>query len=463
MKDNNMPTGDLKVPDRLPSWETLAGLVAQADAARVEEYLEDLSPAETARAISRLDDETRTGLLTLLSAEDAAEVLRDLPEQQAADLIGDLTPSAAAAIVDQLPADEQADLLAEVEDVEAEAILGAMPSEEAEQARALLQFPRDSAGGLMTTEFLSYRETMTIGQVLADMEMHSEKYSDYEVQYSYITDVSGGLQGVLRMRDLLLSRRDQQVTAVMISDPVRARVDTALSRLGQMFDEHSFMGIPVVDTSDRLVGVVQRAWVVEERQRQTKNSFLKISGIVGGEEFRSMPLLNRSFRRLSWLVPNIALNIFAASVIAVYQDTLQAVIALAVFLPIISDMSGCSGNQAVAVSMRELTLGLIKPGEFARVFLKESGVGLINGILLGVLLGTVAILWKENIYLGLVVGIAIAANTLLSVLLGGSVPLVLRKLRIDPALASAPILTTVTDMCGFFLVLSLASSVLHLL
>ncbi|MDH3253329.1 MAG: magnesium transporter, partial [Ignavibacteria bacterium] len=195
-----MQTDDTKTPEYIPSWEVLADLVERADAARVEEYLEHLSPAETARAISRLDDETRTRLLTLLSAEDAAEVLRDLPEQQAADLIGDLAPSAAAAIVDQLPADEQADLLGEVEDTEAEAILEAMPSEEAEQARALLLFPRDSAGGLMTTEFLAYRETMTIGQVLADMEMNSETYSDYEIQYSYITDANGSLQGVLRMR-----------------------------------------------------------------------------------------------------------------------------------------------------------------------------------------------------------------------------------------------------------------------
>jgi magnesium transporter len=205
---------------------------------------------------------------------------------------------------------------------------------------------------------------------------------------------------------------------------------------------------------------MEREAVEEARRNQVKSSFLKISGIVGGEEFRSMPLLQRSFRRLSWLAPNIILNIIAASVIAVYQDTLQAVIALAVFLPIISDMSGCSGNQAVAVSIRELSLGLIRPSEFARVFLKESGLGLINGIILGILLGLVAFLWQDNIYLGLVVGTALATNTLLSVLLGGSVPLLLRKLRIDPALASGPILTTVTDMCGFFLVLSLASAAL---
>jgi magnesium transporter len=123
-------------------------------------------------------------------------------------------------------------------------------------------------------------------------------------------------------------------------------------------------------------------------------------------------------------------------------------------------MSGCSGNQAVAVSIRELALGLIRPQEFVRIFVKESAVGLINGILLGIMLGSVAYLWKGNSYLALVVGTALAANTLLSVLIGGSVPLALKRLRVDPALASGPILTTITDMCGFFLVLKLAQSVL---
>jgi magnesium transporter len=143
-----------------------------------------------------------------------------------------------------------------------------------------------------------------------------------------------------------------------------------------------------------------------------------------------------------------------------HQDTLQAAIALAVFLPIVSDMSGCSGNQAVAVSIRELALGLVRSTEFLRVLLKEAGLGLLNGLLLGTLLGTAAFIWKGNICLSLVVAAALAANTLLSVLLGGLVPLFLKRMKVDPALASGPILTTVTDMCGFFLILSLAGMVL---
>jgi magnesium transporter len=159
-------------------------------------------------------------------------------------------------------------------------------------------------------------------------------------------------------------------------------------------------------------------------------------------------------------VPNIVLNLIAASVAAMYEDTLEAVIALAVFLLIVSDMSGCSGNQAVAVSIRELTLGLIRLMEFIRIVWKEGILGIVNGFVLGCLLGSNAGLWKGNVYLRLVIGGPVFQNTILSVLLGGMVPLVLKRFKIDPALDSGSILTTCTDMCGFFLDLNLASVLL---
>ncbi len=205
---------------------------------------------------------------------------------------------------------------------------------------------------------------------------------------------------------------------------------------------------------------MRRRSLLEALAEKSESDNLKAAGIVGGDELRSMPVWVRSRRRLSWLSVNIVLNIIAASVIAIYEDTLTAVIALAVFLPIVSDMSGCSGNQAVAVSMRELTLGAAEPKDVARVWGKELAVGLINGVALGILLGVAAWIWKGNVILGLVVGGALALNTVLAVSIGGTVPLILKRMNVDPAVASGPLLTTITDMCGFFLVLSLASLVL---
>ena len=209
-----------------------------------------------------------------------------------------------------------------------------------------------------------------------------------------------------------------------------------------------------------MIGIAHRFSVEEAIGERAQSDHLKAQGIVGGEELRTMPLSVRSKRRLSWLSVNIVLNVIAASVIAMFEETLSAVIALAVFLPIISDMSGCSGNQAVAVSIRELTLGLVKPHEVLYVWLKEVGIGLVNGVILGTLIGVVAFAWKGNLYLGLVVGVALALNTLVAVSIGGSIPLILKRLNLDPALASGPVLTTITDICGFFFVLAFATAAL---
>jgi magnesium transporter len=425
--------------------------------------LDGTSPSETARAVSRLDAKRRKKLLTLLRPTDAADVLQDLPDQQAADLIENITPHQAAQIVAELPTQERADILSDVHDQGVEAILDDLSVEDAQKTRELLEYPEDSAGGIMTIEYVAYREGMTVGGVMDDLQRNAKVYSDYHVQYTYVISDQGHLRGVLRMRDLPLSGRERPVGEIMIPNPQYVYVDAPLEDLIQIFHESPYLGIPVVRRDKFLVGIIRRDEVLKAAAERQNDSYLKASGIVGGEELRSMPVMERSRRRLSWLSLNIVLNLISASVIAAYQDTLAAVISLAVFLPIISDMSGCSGNQAVAVSIRELTLGLVKPYEFLRVFFKEMWVGVLNGLVLGVLLGLIAALWKGNVYFGCVIGGALALNTLVSVCLGGTIPLGLKWIKMDPALASSPILTTVTDMCGFFFALFFAKQMLPLI
>jgi magnesium transporter len=441
-------------------WEELERRIQAGDIEQLLRYIDAMSPAETARSISRLGQPEQGRLFRLLAPADAAEIIEEITETQAADLIEDMPPEQAAAILEELPSDHQADLLGELDEEDAEAILGRMSPEDAEEARHLLAYPVDTAGGLMIAEYLSFRANLTIGAVLRDLQRHREVYADYHVQYFYVTDEQRRLVGVLRMHDLLFPARSATLRDVMIRDPLRVQVTASLEELRDFFEEHDLFGVPVVDGSDQLLGVILPEAVEEARRKRTVRQVLGISGIVGGEEFRTMPFLTRSGRRLSWLSLNIGLNILAASVIALYQDTLAAAISLAVFLPMVSDMSGCSGNQAVAVSLRELALGLVRPQELLRVLGKEAGLGLLNGIALGAMLGGVALLWKGNPYLGVVVGGALAANTVVAVSLGGLLPLLLKRARMDPALVSGPLLTTVTDMCGFFFVLSFAQAVL---
>lgn len=446
----------------IDTWDELTALIEKGEHRALDQFLEHLSPAEIALAVSRLNEPNRIALLTLLRPHEAAEILENLPSEQAADLLENLKPDAAAAIVDLMPPDEGAHILADISARDAEAILSAMTDDDAARVRRLMEYPDRTAGALMDVEFLAFPGHATVGEIQHDFQRNATRYSDYEVQYVYVVDDNSALVGVLRIRDLLLQPADKRIDEFMIRSPVAISTGTPLEDLIELFVEHaSFLGVPVVEDDGHLVGILRRHVVIEAEGHDAERSFLRISGIIGGEEFRSMPLRQRAIRRLAWLCPNILLNIIAASVIAIYQDTLQAVIALAVFLPIISDMSGCSGNQAVAVSIRELALGLIKPREFTRVFAKEAGLGLFNGLFLGILLGVLAYWWKGNLYLSLVITSALALNTLLAVLIGGSIPLLLRKLKIDPALASGPLLTTITDMCGFFFVLGFASLLLN--
>lgn len=441
-------------------WERLSELADAGDSDALVEYVDSLSASDQALALSRLDDAHHKTVLTTMSAEDAAELLRHLSEIQAADLVESLSIPEAAAIVQEMPSDEQADLLGDLDEEQAAQIIKALPKAEARAVRQLAAYSDDVAGGLLVREILRFDRSTTVAEVIMMLSENAEEFRDYDVQYAYLTDSDQRLVGVLPMRNLLFARRKDPVADIMIADPLSVRDTTPLDELIDFFDTHHFLGVPVVDAEGRLLGVVHRNAVDYEATRAAESDFLKSQGIIGGEELRTMPLWQRAKRRLSWLSINIVLNIGAAGVIAVYQDTLAKVIALAVFLPIISDMSGCSGNQAVAVSMRELSLGLVRPTEMMRVWLKEVSVGLINGAALGALVAIVAVIWDGNAYLGMVVGVALFFNTLIAVSIGGTVPLVLKRFGFDPAVASGPLLTTVTDMCGFFLVLGLATVML---
>lgn len=439
----------------LHPWEYLKEQIAIDAAEDIKEYLDQLESSDIAAAISHLNKEHRLKLLTLLTPEDAAELIDDIPWVQALKILEELNTTDAAAIIHEMRSDDRVDFLSEMDDEDALAIIDQLEEAEAENIRELIQYADDTAGGLMITEFLAFDTYRTVEYVIKDLGEHSEEYEKYNLQYIYVTR-EGKFEGVLNMRSLLLSKRDTRLSEIVLKDALTVNDLVSMEELIGFFNTHDFYGVPVINEKEELKGVVLRKDLREAQNEQVTTEHLETQGIVGGEELRTMPILLRAKRRLSWLSVNILLNIAAASVIAAYQDTLTAVISLAVFLPIISDMSGCSGNQAVAVSLRELSLGVVKPFEIARVWFQEVSVGIINGLVLGTLIGAAAWLWQGNVYLGLVVGGALMINTVVAVSLGGTIPLFLKRMKVDPALASGPILTTVTDMFGFFLALTFA-------
>lgn len=444
-----------------PRYKRLAAAIEASDLETSQAIINEASADDQRRIVSQLDRSHREQLCELLPPAETAQLMEHLAEVQAVELLEELPAEIAADVVEFMDAEISGDLLRELNEHDTEAILTEIDdARECEDLRERASYDEESAGGLMSDHVLSFPISATVADVLSDLESNAEKYHDADVQYFFVVDHRERLAGVLSMRSLLLGRRSMPIKDLMIPEPIAVSVNTTLEELEDLFEEKHYLGLPAIDEEGRLKGMVSRRAVTEALSEHQTDDYLKSSGIVGGEELRSMPLKHRCLRRLAWLGPNILLNLLAASVIATYEDTLSAVIALAVFLPMVSDMSGCSGNQAVAVSIRELTLGIIQPRDFLRVFIKEGLLGITNGIILGIILAGIAFIWKGSFFLALVIGSALALNTVLSVILGGLVPLILKRFKADPALASGPILTTCTDMCGFFLVLNLATLVI---
>ncbi len=435
-------------------WEELRAFLTSGDADGMYSYVSELAPADLNRAFLNLTFEERELVLAVLPPETSAELLESLPQDSAVDLVEGMDTETAVAIVAELTSDEQADVIKELDEEMAEAILAELPGGDADEARELAAYDTDRAGGLMMKEVFSFDSDASVRDALGAF-VEEEELEEFRSQDPLVVDDDGHLVGMLTTRSLLLSPRTAMVSE--ISSPIASLYpDATLEELRDYFESYDVMSAPVVDEVGRVIGVVLRDTAMEAARERAESESLKRQGVME-DELRSMPIVLRARRRLSWLSINIVLNVIAASVIALNQETLAAVIALAVFLPIVSDMSGCSGNQAVAVSLRELALGVVKPIDIYSVLWKEAAVGLINGLALGLLIALVAWLWKGNPVLGLVVGGALMVNTVLAVVIGGSVPLLLKRFGSDPAVASGPILTTVTDMVGFFLVLTFAA------
>ena len=422
--------------DPKPLRQQVKDAVDARDGTTLAALLEALPPSAALRQLLLLVAKDRDVVLALIPAELAANLIVEAPVQAATDLFERMATDRAAEVLGQLNSDLQADIIGNLGVEDANAILARLHPDDAADVRRLVVYEDGTAGGLMAAEAFTFPATATVGAVLREIVSEDADFERYRGQHPYVVDAEGRPVGVVSLRNLLTTKRSERLAAIMVP-PVTVGVDTTLDTLQDLFDQHNYFGIPVVESDGRLVGVVSRQAVHAAALVRSEREGLKRQGVVG-DELRSMPTWLRSRRRLAWLSANIVLNIVAASVISAYDETLAAVIAIAVFLPMVSDMSGCSGNQAVGVTMRELALGIVRPKDAFRVWRKEATIGVINGIALGILIGLVAWAWKGNPWLGLVIGSALAANTLIAVSIGGVVPLLLKRVGQDPAVASAP-------------------------
>jgi magnesium transporter len=439
---------------RNPDLDALEQLVDERQFQDAATLLANANPTDAADRLQDLDPEDAVRILVLLDRRHAADILEELPDDLAADALEEMQPKEAAEIVTEMVSDEEADVLQEVSEPAMEAILGHLDDAQEQMARELLSYGEDTAGGLMQKEFIAVGEDLLATDARRQLQAISEYAETYPYSYIYGVDDAHRFVGVLSLRSLLFAQPTTPVSSLISRDAEFVTADTPAEALVQIFRRRKLLSLPVVDGSGRMLGIVSQEDAMRFSKEESEEEFLRFSGIAGGEEVRDMPLASRAGRRLVWLVIKMVLNIIPASVVARYTHT-PAFGLLAPILPIISDMGGSGGSQAIAVSIRELSTGRIKAADIGWVVGKELGIGVLNGLVLGMLLGIGTLYFTSNSTLSLCVGIAMLANTLVAATIGGLMPLFLRKIRVDPAVASSPILTMVTDTCGFYFVLAL--------
>ncbi|HEX5032940.1 MAG TPA: magnesium transporter, partial [bacterium] len=335
-----------------------------------------------------------------------------------------------------------------------EEILDAMPPDEAEPVRQLLSYPPDSAGGLMQTELVKVQAEDNLGDTVQLIREKTGKFDD--IINVYVVNEHGLLIGIVPLRALILGRPEQKVSEVMVKDVITAMVDMDQEQVAQLFRKYDFISLPVVDQQGKLLGRILVDDIVDVIQEEASEDIYRLAGVDKEEHVNDSPW--RSIRlRLPWLSFNAITAIVAATVVGLFQGTIQKVVALAVFMPIVAGMGGNAGTQSLTVITRGLALGELTFANAKRVLMKELMAGICNGIILGALMATLAYLYQGNPMLGLVLGLAMISNMFMAALAGTSIPLLLKWAKVDPALASGVIVTTFTDVTGFFCFLGLAT------
>lgn len=430
----------------------VSDLMDLGETAQAIHILQDLHPADSAEVLYELSADYQSVILREMADEQAADVLEELDEEEMVEVVQNLSVVELADILDEMEPDMAADLLGEFPDEQTAALLEEM--EESDDVAPLLAYPEDTAGGIMNTPRHMLRRQMTAAQA---MEFLREHYADeHDLYYLYVLDRHRRLVGIVSLRALVLATPEQTLDEIMDRDVLTVPVETDQEEVARLLARYNLLALPVVDDEDHLLGLVSVDDVVDVLEEEATEDIYRLAQVGGDAEIFS-PIHRAVGNRLPWLVVNMGTAFVASSVVALFEGTIARAALLAAFMPIVAGQGGNAGTQTMTIMIRSLALGEIELRDTWRALLHEIGVGLIHGLVIGLLVGLIAWLWKGNVVLGMVIGVAMLGNLLVASLAGVLIPMILRRLNIDPALASGVFVTTATDVLGFGLFLGLAS------
>lgn len=423
------------------------------------ETLKEMHPSDIAGQLRGLKATKIREILRLLPDELTAEIIAELPLETSVQLFETMRLNRLSGIIGEMFTDDAADVLGQISSTRLREIMSRMTPEDAEQMRSLLRYPEDSAGGIMQAEFVAISEEWMISEAIEALQKH-ETIHEEDPFYIYVIDKQERLRGVLRVRDLLFGNPKRKIKDLMNSEVRCVSVHADQEEIGKLFHRYHFASLPVVDDFQRLCGIVTADDAIDVIEEEATEDMQRMIGL-SGEEMIDTPWNTAVKNRLPWLFVNLGTAFLAGFVVSSFQETIAQYAALAVFLPIIAGQGGNAGTQTLTILVRSLALGEIHLESQKRVLIKELSVGFLTGLATGLVVGIIGWLWKGNLVLGIIASVAMIGNLICAAIAGVLIPLGLKALKIDPALASAIMLTTVTDVIGFFLFLGLATLGFH--
>jgi magnesium transporter len=423
----------------------------------------EASPEDAADILEAIGEEAAGGLIADLDPDQTAELFEELRDELAASLLAVFPQEEAGQVLAEMAPDQAADVLAEFKPETVARLLESVAPEFSDQIRRLLGHHPESAGGLMTTDIAALPVGLTVGEAVERIRQLHEDYED--LSYVYVVDDTGRLLGVVSFRDLVFHRPGVGLDQAMVADPIAVGVTTDRAEVAELVQRYHLFGIPVVDDGHHLLGMVTTDAVLEAVQEEASEDFAVAVG-TAAEDSVHVPVRRSIRHRLPWIAFDVAISSTVVFAVSRFDDVIAAFVVLAALMPLVARIGGDAGAQTLAVVIRGLATDDIHVGDVRRVLIRETGIGLFNGLVIGVLAGLLGYglqtirAGPDPWLVGAAMMLASWANLVLAGLAGAAIPLTLRRLRFDPALGSNLFLTTATDLVGFAGFLAVATLLL---
>jgi magnesium transporter len=434
--------------------ESVADAVDAADVARLRDLVGDLHEADLGAVVEALEPEQRPRLIELLGIDFDFTALTEVDDTVREEILEELPPRTVAEGVRELESDNAVAILGDLSKEEQAEILDQLPPDERAALARSLEYPEDAAGRRMQSEYIAVPPVWTVGQAIDYMRETAELPERfYEL---YVVDEAGRFLGAVPLDRLLRCKRPVPIAELMEEERRRVRADQDKEEVARLFQRYDLVAAPVVDKDDRLVGVITFDDVADVIEEEAEEDIKALGGVTHPEEL-SDSVLTIARGRFNWLLVNLGTAFIASLVLGLFAEELQKMVALAVLAPIVASQGGNATTQTMTVAVRALATRDLSDANAWRVIMRELMVGLVNGVAFAIITGVLAYIWFKVPSLGVVIGLAMICNLTAAALGGILIPLTLNRLKFDPAVASSPFVTTVTDVVGFFSFLSIAT------